>query len=77
MLSICRLGRASCKPEAHICSLLASPADILRGASRVLVQRGEGTRDASLRMSAGMASSLLEVRVQWPMLKNHIIIFNA
>ena len=64
-------------PEAHICSLLASPADILRGVSRVLAQRGARTRDASLRMSAGEACSLDELRVQWPMLKNHIIMFNA
>ena len=57
--------------------MLASPADILRGASRVLAQRGAGTRDASLRMSAGEASSLHELRVQWPKLKNHIIIFKC
>ena len=34
---------------------LASPADILRRASRVPSPRGEGTRDARLRMSAGEA----------------------
>ena len=35
---------------------LASPADILRSASRVHSPRGEGTRDARLRMSAGEAN---------------------
>ena len=37
-------------------SQVASPADILRRASRV-PSRGEGTRDARLRMSAGEARS--------------------
>ena len=38
------------------CLALASPADILRGASRVPSPRGEGTRNAPLRMSAREAS---------------------
>ena len=37
--------------EPHSARNLASPADILRRASR-----GEGTRDARLRMSAGEAT---------------------
>ena len=37
---------------------IASPADILRRASRVPSPRGEVTRDARLRMSAGEAIPL-------------------
>ena len=43
-------------------TLLASPAGIVRRASRVpspFPARGEGTRDARLRMSAGEAMTLL------------------
>ena len=38
------------------CKELASPADILRDASRVLAPLWARTRDAPLRMSAGEAS---------------------
>ena len=43
------------KPNSH--AKIASPADILRGASRVPSLCGEGTRDARLRMSAGEANA--------------------
>ena len=46
-------------------TLLASPAGIVRRASRVpspFPARGEGTRDARLRMSAGEAMTLLSNR---------------
>ena len=46
--------------EWYLCQIsgtnLASPADILRGASRIPSPRREGTRDA-LRMSTGEAST--------------------
>ena len=38
--------------------LIASPADILRGASRVPAPSGAGTRDTPVRMSAGVAICL-------------------
>ena len=41
---------------------IASPADILRRASRVpSLLRGEGTRDARLRMSAGEAIMFTDI----------------
>ena len=75
----------SCRFQIHLCILACAissedfslPAGILRRKSRVPSPRGEGTRDARLRMSAGEAMKIFnltkyrEVLVKYSLLVTH------